>query len=641
MRILILTAWLFLGLLIGSSPAQAPRNIILPSGTKAIKTLSQNWTDEEADEFYHAPQGSQLIPLKWFLSLEQPNSETLFLDPAFVQSFGFIPRNKGTAHNADGLPIGFSYEGKFVGVTCAACHSAQIKFEDKAWLVDGAPTGGDFERLMIALIDSMGNTLSDSFKFDRFARRVLGTSASETDRQKLRAELTVSHLDRKAYNAMNLSRHSNARFGPGRVDAFGAILNQVTANFAKVPSNAIEANAPVSFPCLWDAPQHDRVQWSGAAENKVSPLLEPIIGTKHFGALGRNIGEVLGVFGNLDATSEGSVLQLKGYQSSANKQSLIQIEESLRKLWSPKWPEDVWHIDQELAAKGKAIYAQDCRRCHEDVKFRRDDPNRQVEAKMEDVKTDTQFYLNFIQPAKTGILAGRVIGFKPTERFGNVSSRGLMLKHMVQRTLFYRDSPFPAEIANPLEYLEKNATNSEFDIFANIKIGDLTISGAFDSLNIEDGINNLASSKTVDFIESTGSRVRGELKSLINERFPSLLNRLANSTADAPTPSDPRDSVAFKYKGRPLNGIWATAPYLHNGSVQNLDDLLKLAAKRKKTFHLGSGQFDPVLIGFQDSGDFLFDASVIGNSNIGHDSFYSREYSTDERKTLIEYMKTL
>ena len=275
------------------------------------------------------------------------------------------------------------------------------------------------------------------------------------------------------------------------------------------------------------------------------------------------------------------------------------------------------------------------------MNFRRDDPNRQVEAKMEDVKTDIQFYLNFTQPAKTGILAGRVIGFKPSERFGNISSRGLMLKHLVQRTLFFRDSPFPAEIANPIEYLEKNATNSEYDIFANIKIGDLTISGVFDSLSIEDGINNLASSKTVDFIEATGDRVQGELKSLIKNRFPGLLNRLANPSVTAPAASDPRDSVAFKYKGRPLNGIWATAPYLHNGSVQNLDDLLKPAAKRKKTFRLGSGQFDPVLIGFQDSGEFLFDTSVIGNSNIGHDSIYGREYSANERNALIEYVKTL
>ncbi len=49
-----------------------------------------------------------------------------------------------------------------------------------------------------------------------------------------------------------------------------------------------------------------------------------------------------------------------------------------------------------------------------------------------------------------------------------------------------------------------------------------------------------------------------------------------------------------KYKGRPLNGIWATAPYLHNGSVPNLDALLQPAAKRPASFSIGVRTFDPV-----------------------------------------------
>ena len=53
-----------------------------------------------------------------------------------------------------------------------------------------------------------------------------------------------------------------------------------------------------------------------------------------------------------------------------------------------------------------------------------------------------------------------------------------------------------------------------------------------------------------------------------------------------------------KYKGRPLDGIWATAPYLHNGSVANLDDLLKPAAQRASSFTVGNRSFDPVHGGF-------------------------------------------
>ena len=53
------------------------------------------------------------------------------------------------------------------------------------------------------------------------------------------------------------------------------------------------------------------------------------------------------------------------------------------------------------------------------------------------------------------------------------------------------------------------------------------------------------------------------------------------------------------YKVRPLNGIWATPPYLHNGSVPNLYALLSPVAERPKTFYLGHRDYDPVCVGYQ------------------------------------------
>ncbi len=97
------------------------------------------------------------------------------------------------------------------------------------------------------------------------------------------------------------------------------------------------------------------------------------------------------------------------------------------------------------------------------------------------------------------------------------------------------------------------------------------------------------------------------------------------------------------YKGRPLNGIWATAPYLHNGSVPTLDDLLKSSEDRPKTFTLGSWEYDPVKVGhapFSGADAFTFDTRLPGNSNAGHD--YGEEGFTDnERKALVEFLKTL
>ena len=99
-------------------------------------------------------------------------------------------------------------------------------------------------------------------------------------------------------------------------------------------------------------------------------------------------------------------------------------------------------------------------------------------------------------------------------------------------------------------------------------------------------------------------------------------------------------TIRYAYKARPLNGIWATAPYLHNGSVPNLDELLKAPGKRVKTFRVGSREFDPENVGFVTTeGEFTLDTTLPGNSNAGH--HYEIEFSEDQRKQLIEYMKSL
>ena len=99
-------------------------------------------------------------------------------------------------------------------------------------------------------------------------------------------------------------------------------------------------------------------------------------------------------------------------------------------------------------------------------------------------------------------------------------------------------------------------------------------------------------------------------------------------------------TATIAYKARPLNGIWATAPYLHNGSVPNLNELLKPVAQRQKTFHLCSQEFDPVHVGFkEDPKGILFDTSLTGNSNSGHE--YGADLTDQERRELLEYLKSL
>jgi mono/diheme cytochrome c family protein len=96
------------------------------------------------------------------------------------------------------------------------------------------------------------------------------------------------------------------------------------------------------------------------------------------------------------------------------------------------------------------------------------------------------------------------------------------------------------------------------------------------------------------------------------------------------------------YKGRPLNGIWATAPYLHNGSVPNLWQLLQTPETRIKQFHVGRRELDPVNVGLDTAaypGSFLFDAALPGNSNAGH--AYGTQLSDEQKWELIEFLKSL
>jgi uncharacterized protein (DUF2235 family) len=108
----------------------------------------------------------------------------------------------------------------------------------------------------------------------------------------------------------------------------------------------------------------------------------------------------------------------------------------------------------------------------------------------------------------------------------------------------------------------------------------------------------------------------------------------------------------LKYKARPHNGIWATPPYLHNGSVPNLFALLSPVSERPKVFYLGSKQYDPVKLGLNTDplqGASEFRTDLPGNSNAGHEfkdgpkgnGVIGRALSEEERLQIIEYLKTL
>lgn len=99
------------------------------------------------------------------------------------------------------------------------------------------------------------------------------------------------------------------------------------------------------------------------------------------------------------------------------------------------------------------------------------------------------------------------------------------------------------------------------------------------------------------------------------------------------------------YSNMPLDGIWLRAPYLHNGSVPTLRDLLSPPEERPTVFYRGYEVYDYENLGFVSSGataeasGFRFDTTERGNSNRGH--LYGTDLSAIEVEALLEYLKTL
>lgn len=100
------------------------------------------------------------------------------------------------------------------------------------------------------------------------------------------------------------------------------------------------------------------------------------------------------------------------------------------------------------------------------------------------------------------------------------------------------------------------------------------------------------------------------------------------------------------YVAPPLDGVWATAPYLHNGSVPNLETLLN--SSRRPTYWRRSGRSDDY--NYQTVGwnytveekakdDWTYDTTIPGYSNSGH--YFGDKLRDEERRAVIEYLKTL
>ena len=187
--------------------------------------LEQNWDSESRRWYHHVTQGTAtlVVPFEWFMALEQPklslfSAPQLFSDSQYLQRFGFMPSKKDRFNRA-GLPVGFAIDLGFVnpinkerynaiGLTCSACHSGQITYKGTAVRYDGGPAMTNLTALIETLGLAMAYTDYVPFRFNRFAKRVLGENYSSETKAALKEKFddVIAALKEEKQKMINLKR---------------------------------------------------------------------------------------------------------------------------------------------------------------------------------------------------------------------------------------------------------------------------------------------------------------------------------------------------------------------------------------------------------------------------------------------------
>ncbi len=521
--------------------------------TRNVEVKNTTLSDADLDRFYHLSQGSQVMPYDWFINLEQGDSTEKLTGDRFMSRFRFIPSRKSEV-NPDGLQIGFAKDppdpvngSVNMGVTCAACHTAQITYQGASLLVNGGPGQIDFDDFVAAMYASLAITANSPLKADRFARAVLKDKFSIRAAAALWVEVQASIAKNLLAQSEQATSNRNRKEedtagGFGRIDALGAGGNSLYRRLGNQNLRAL--NAPVKALPLWYAGQYDWVQTNGSIR---SPL--------H-----RNVIESLAV--NASLVFPGDAAKKDRFTASSRLANMVELEKLMANFTAPEWPEELFgKLDPARVARGETHYKNVCASCHA--------PKREATPLGDDpvaVRNNKTYLVVLLHHADT-------IGTDP-----------MAARNFARRTL------------------DATAIGMKPDTPGAAVIG-MVLGGI-----VNRGLDQ--------------DQITGEMR----DDWVGFRDNLLRACE--------------AYAARPLAGYWAAGPYLHNGSVPTLYDLLSPAAERPKEFFTGNLEFDPVKVGRVTThiqGSFLFKTSITGNSNSGHE--FGSKLNHEERMDLIEYLK--
>jgi cytochrome c5 len=620
--------------------------------------------------WYETPQGSHLLDFDVFMSIPSATGQAPFSSRENLESYGFLYADY---YGVEGLPIGMVKDRRgegytplakhagdltkdYVGLTCAACHTGDVKYNGERFLIHAGQGNLDYERFIIDLDEAVSKTVQDpkgTGYVDRMAAK--GIDEKNAASRLAAARQRVDGL--RARGLVPAGRES----GPGRMDAVGRILNEVFAHqYGDANSNA-PIQVPVSTPAVWNAARLQCVQTNCLTSNSLT----------------RNVGEVLGVFGDSETYQDASGRWR--VRSTAKVKNLYELEEALDWVESPKWSSKL--PPPTNVAEGARAFATYCQRCHaqpylekfsaqwntagqnwnganapaeradhfvaEDYLGQTRYVWRVTQVGYESVGTDDQFIKVHAgsrytrNPRATDILDGKMrdgILLALREKVGGVAS----------------------SIAGRLAELEGR------DVTLT---GEAIVNREFDKLKAAQATSTNPLRKT-DGSVMTLILLAGSTASAVDSYF-------LDAFPDREAAAKERDKFAFYrarpqpatlaqmavYRARPLNGVAFTAPYGHAGVWPTLESVL-FPETRPEGFWVGHGEFDPSSVGVDlKKGEAICAApnhpatcfkvttterrpgvADSGNSRSGHAGaghYGGREPSAAEKRAIIEYLKTI
>jgi hypothetical protein len=564
--------------------------------------LPQNWTAEQRDWFHHADQGAQTfgIPYEWFIALEQPplssTASGLISDPLYLDRFGFIYESAETGKLE--LPVGFAHGGRVVDASGAQLRNPQTNAE----------------------MTSLGFTCA----------------ACHTGR--LTYQRTTILFD----GGSALTNVRNFQKAVGLSIAYTHLMPWRFARFAdRVLGSGGSAAAKSSLRKQFDA-VYEQITEVGKLERSVK---------------NKSVDEG---FTRLDALSRiGNTvfaLDLDHHENFVAYSAPVHFPH----IWDASWFEWVQYngsIQQPMTRNaGEALGVRAT------VTF----PVAKDQLPTSSVQVNTLFQLEqLLAGNKPPTAANRFTGLtspKWPEKILPPVNTKLATEGAILYQAHCKGCHLPptsdSDFWTARQWLPVNAAGERY---LNLNMIDIAHVGT-DPAEAEDMKNrtvaipgNLAITNDSGQIASTtdfGNALLQVVTRVVNRWYDSQVPPISPLMRDKMNGFRPDGIRApLQYKARPLDGIWATPPYLHNGSVPSLYALLSPVAERPTVFYLGNREYDPINVGYRTekfSGGFRLDTSIRGNSNLGHEfnngsskGIIGPLLTPDERRALIEYLKTL